>query len=197
MPPESDGATETQVLDLIRSQHQPNESLITRRDFSLAFDPISEPEKSSLHTTGTLEASCFDRTLKLIALDVAPFVRSIVAFDARLAKDRLRLSNLLSQGGSAKGPKTKRMRTTRAAMSALEGGVRSTTRRERYFGPGLNAHLVLRTGGKSWLDAVAVATGTGAETREGSRSRRSSVQISEGSAEFGTGGESGRDELME
>ncbi|PQE08431.1 hypothetical protein CJF30_00005293 [Rutstroemia sp. NJR-2017a BBW] len=195
MSQEFDSTTETQVLNLIRSQHQPNESLITRRDFSLAFDPISEPEKSSLYTTGTLEASCFDRPLNLIALDVAPFVRSIVAFDARLAKDRLRLSNLLSQGGSSKAPKTKRMRTTRAAMSALEGGVRSTTRRERYFGPGLNAHLVMRTGGKSWADAVTATTGTvtGTATREGSR--RSSVQMSEGSTEFGAGVDSGRDEL--
>ncbi|KAM3069528.1 hypothetical protein ACMFMG_005633 [Clarireedia jacksonii] len=190
-PQELDGATETQVFNLIRSQHQPDESIVTRRDFSLAFDPISEPEKSSLYTTGTLEASCFDRTLNLIALDVAPFVRSIVAFDARLQKDRLRLSNLLSQGGNSKGPKTKRMRTTRAAMSALEGGVRSTTRRERYFGQGLNSHLVLRTGGKSWLDAAVAMMET--VTREGSR--RSSVQMSEGSAEMGTAGDSGRDEL--
>ena len=50
------------------------------------------------------------------------------------------------------------MRTTRSAMSALEGGARSTTRRDRYFGPGLNPYFVLRTGVQSWLDAMIAKT---------------------------------------
>ena len=50
------------------------------------------------------------------------------------------------------------MRTTRSAMSALEGGARSTTRRDRYFGPGLNPYFVLRTGMQSWLDAMIAET---------------------------------------
>jgi hypothetical protein len=40
-------------------------------------------------------------------------------------------------------------------MSALEGGARSTTRRDKYFThPGLNPYLVLKTGQKSWQDAL-------------------------------------------
>ncbi|KAI9647095.1 hypothetical protein NHQ30_005097 [Ciborinia camelliae] len=186
--PELDGPTEKNVLNLVRSQSYPDGNIITRRDLSLAFDPISEAEKAYVSTTGNLEPSCFDRTMNLIILDVAPYVRSIVAYDARLQKDRVRLSNLLSQGGSTKAPKTKRMRTTRAAMSALEGGTRSTTRKEKYFSQDINPYLVLKTGSQSWLDA-AVSTTTG--TDEGSR--RSSVQMSDGNMDI----ESGRDELID
>ncbi|KAF7864426.1 hypothetical protein EAF04_006560 [Stromatinia cepivora] len=185
---ELDGPTEKQVQNLIRSQSCPDSNVITRRDLSLAFDPISEAEKAYVWTTGNLEASCFDRTMNLIILDVAPYVRSIVSYDARLQKDRVRLSNLLSQGGSTKAPKTKRMRTTRAAMSALEGGARSTTRKEKYFSQNINPYLVLRTGSQSWLDAVISLT---AGTDEGSR--KSSMQMSDGNMDI----ESGRDELID
>jgi len=58
------------------------------------------------------------------------------------------------------------MRTTRSAMSALEGGARSTTRRDRYFGPGLNPHFVLHTGMQSWTDA-ALAETKGAGSKAG------------------------------
>src|SRR6266566_7956553 len=88
--------------------------------------------------------SVFDGTVRPITIDVAPYVRSIVAYDARLQKQRLKLSNLISEGG--RGPK--RMRTTRAAMSALEGGSRSATRKEKWFSADLNTALVLRTGGE-------------------------------------------------
>lgn len=185
---EFDGATEKQVQNLIRSRSCPDSNAITRRDLSLAFDPISEAEKTHVWSTGNLEASCFDRTMNLIILDVAPYVRSIVSYDARLQKDRVRLSNLLSQGGSTKAPKTKRMRTTRAAMSALEGGARSTTRKEKYFSQDINPYLVLRTGSQSWLDAVISLT---AGTDQGSR--RSSMQMSDGNMDI----ESGRDELID
>ncbi|RAL59874.1 hypothetical protein DID88_000501 [Monilinia fructigena] len=166
---ELDGPTEKQVINLIQSQSSPDVNIITRRDLSLAFDPISEAEKAYVWTTGNLEAS-------------------IVAYDSRLQKDRVRLSNLLSQGGSTKGPKTKRMRTTRAAMSALEGGARSTTRKEKYFSQDINPYLVLRTGSQSWLDAaISITSGTD----EGSR--RSSMQMSDGLVDT----EGGRDELLD
>ena len=78
-----------------------------------------------------------------------------MAYDQRLAKERLGLSNLLSEGGTASGGGSrKRMRTTRAAISALEGGVRSSTRRERYFGNALNGVFVSRTGCGSWVEAL-------------------------------------------
>ncbi|KAH8600497.1 hypothetical protein B0O99DRAFT_610815 [Bisporella sp. PMI_857] len=143
---------EAHINSLIRKKTDITGSPITRRDFSLAFDPISEPEKKHVWSQGSaLELSSFDRSLNLIALDIAPYVRSIVSYDSRLQDERLRLSNLLSEGGK----KGKRMRTTRAAMSALEGGARSTTRKEKYFGaPTLNPYLVLKTGLRSWLEAA-------------------------------------------
>ena len=177
VPTELDGATEAQVLDLIRYQSSTNKSTITRHDFSLAFDPISEPEKSSLSNTGSLEASAFDRNLSLIVTDIAPYVRSIVSYDARLQQDRIRLSNLLSQGGNGRGPK--RMRTTRAAMSALEGGARSTTRREKYFGPDLNPHFVLKTGSQSWLEAISEISEGDGSTKLGQSDKDASSGDSE------------------
>ncbi|KAF3026790.1 hypothetical protein E8E14_014888 [Neopestalotiopsis sp. 37M] len=119
---------------------------ITRRDYSMAFDPIAVSEKSLGQSSGHLDPSVFDRTMKMITLDVAPYVRSIVAYDQRLQAERLLRSNLLSEGGKPK----KRGRSTRAAYSALEGGARSSTRREKYFSADINPHLVMRTGGKGW-----------------------------------------------
>ncbi|KAI9051543.1 hypothetical protein LZ554_004589 [Drepanopeziza brunnea f. sp. 'monogermtubi'] len=149
VPTELDRPSETEVLRLIRDLAiSPNNSL-TRYDFSQAFDPISATEKYIWSTS--LEASTFDRTMTLIVEDLAPYVRSIVAYDARLQEDRLKMSNLLSEGGA--GRRGKRMRTTRAAMSALEGGARVSTRRDRYFTAALNPSFVLKTGMPGWIQA--------------------------------------------
>ncbi|KAF4591411.1 ATPase, AAA family protein [Ophiocordyceps camponoti-floridani] len=121
---------------------------LTRQDLSLAFDPIAAPSKV-LQAASHLEPSVFDRTLRLIVLDVAPWIRGIMAYEARLMRDRAKLSGLLSQGGSLK-----RRRTTRAAYSALEGGERRTTRRERYFGSRLVSRVVMRTGAESFCDVM-------------------------------------------
>ncbi|TVY92339.1 ATPase family AAA domain-containing protein [Lachnellula willkommii] len=150
--PQLDRPGEGDVLRLIKKQAMIPDPALSRSDFSLAFDPISEVERYVLNTSTTLEASSFDRHLAIISIDLAPYIRSIVAYDARLQEERTRMSNLLSEGGR----KGKRMRTTRAAMSALEGGVRSTTRRDRYFGTRLNSQFVLKTGMQSWLDAAIV-----------------------------------------
>ncbi|KAI9870283.1 MAG: hypothetical protein M1830_004442, partial [Pleopsidium flavum] len=83
--------------------------------------------------------------------DLAPYVRSIISYDLRLERERLRLSNLLSQGGRD----GKRIRTTRASLAALEGGSKAHTRRERWLPTGTNATLVLRTGGRDWEDVAA------------------------------------------
>jgi hypothetical protein len=56
-------------------------------------------------------------------------------------------------------------------MSALEGGARSTTRRDKYFThPALNSYLVLKTGPKSWQDALLALN----PPNEAAKSRRSS-----------------------
>lgn len=130
---------------------------------SLAFDPIAASDKPSL--SGHLDPSVFDRTMGIIMLDVAPFVRGIVAADDRRRKERLKLGTLLSEGagpgagvevgagaGLGLGQGVKR-RKTRSAMSALEGGERGRTRGERYFAGDVNGYLVLRTGGE-WQGAV-------------------------------------------
>lgn len=182
-----DRLDETHVLNLIRRQSLCVKSFLSRSDLSIAFDPISEPEKGSLYNSGFLEASAFDRGSALIATDVAPFVRSIVSYDARLQQDRARLSNLLSEGGR----RGKRMRTTRAALSALEGGARSTTRREKYFGPGLNPYFVLKTGMQSWLDAVQTELSDSGATSRSSESIKETLSLSRVESE------SERDELVE
>jgi DNA polymerase III delta prime subunit len=131
-----------------RARHGASNSNICRLDFAHAFDPIAAPEGSL--PAAHLDPSVFDRNLAPIVLDVAPYVRSIVAYEARLARQRLKLSNLVSEGG--RGPK--RMRTTRAALSALEGGARSATRKERWFKADLNSMLVAKTAGTGWEEAV-------------------------------------------
>ncbi|KAL3423253.1 AAA family protein [Phlyctema vagabunda] len=147
--PES--SQEEQALHLIRKKTTTKDTGLVRRELSLAFDPISETDKNPTWGGSSLEACCFDRTMSLIVLDVAPYVRSIVAYDMRLQQDRSRLSNLLSEGGR----QGKRMRTTRSAMSALEGGSRRTTRKDRYFGTKVNPYHVLKTGGDEWQNALA------------------------------------------
>ncbi|GAB7339319.1 hypothetical protein MBLNU457_5968t1 [Dothideomycetes sp. NU457] len=118
---------------------------LSRLDFSAAFDPISEV---AAHTSQfALAYSAFDGPLSTISEDIAPYVRSIVQFDLALEEQRTRLSSLL--GGTEKVT-GKRSRTTRAARSALEGGKRETTRRERWFPKELDLKAVLATGGKEW-----------------------------------------------
>lgn len=157
VPMELGRPDETTIIQLIRKESTSPGQSLTRRDFSAAFDPIAEPEKTPLYTTGQLEASVVDRTMNIIVEDMAPYVRSIVEFDTRLQAERAKLSNLMSEGGGRKG---KRIRTTRAAMSALEGGVRSTTRREKYFGSSLNPYFVMSTGMQSWTDAALAVMST-------------------------------------
>jgi hypothetical protein len=142
--------SEAQVFGQIAAIGCRKDDLIYRQDFSIAFDPIAEPERNAVQGASSLEHSVFDRTTATIAVDVAPYVRSIVAYDAKLQQERARLSNLLSEGGR----QGKRLRTTRSALSALEGGTRKTTRPEKYFRVPINPHLVCRTGLQSWQDAV-------------------------------------------
>jgi len=123
-----------------------NAPVINRMDFAFAFDPIAASD-SGPQPASYLEPSVFDRNMELITLDVAPYVRSIVAYDVRLQRQRLKLSNLVSEGGRAV---PRRMRTTRTAFSALEGGSRSTVRGEKWFKADINPFLVEKTAGAGW-----------------------------------------------
>lgn len=87
--------------------------------------------------------------MKLIVVDVAPFVRGVVAADERRQRERAKVGTLLVSGGGKR-------RRTRAAMSAAEGGERRATRGERYFSGEVNGWLVRRTGGR-WEGALEEA----------------------------------------
>ncbi|KAF7553653.1 hypothetical protein G7046_g7036 [Stylonectria norvegica] len=145
-----DPISERNAVSVLDSSFQSSTTQLSRLDLAVAFDPIAVSEKAT--PSSHLDPSVFDRNLQLIVLDVAPWVRGIVEYDHRLMLERAKLSSLLSEGG-----KRKRMRNTRSAYSALEGGQRSTTRRERYFGGSLTTDFVRRTGGEQWQDAIPVA----------------------------------------
>lgn len=121
---------------------------ITRYDVALAFDPIAVSERQTFAPASYLDPSVFDRTMRMIMLDVAPYVRSIVAHDRRLADERAQRGTLLSEGARP----GKRLRQTRTALSAGEG---AGMRRESYFRAKLNPHLVMRTAGNGWDEAVS------------------------------------------
>jgi DNA polymerase III delta prime subunit len=124
-----------------------NQVKLSRTHYSYALDTLAAPPDTYLfeRTSFNLTPSSFDRTFAIITLDLAPYVRSIVAHEQILESQRIRLSNLLSAGGNGK-----RARTTRASRVALEGGVRETKRRDRWFDDNLNFELVMATAGKEW-----------------------------------------------
>lgn len=128
-------------------------------NITAALEPLASTPISALSTSSGMTLTSLDRPLNIIVADIAPYIRSIAAFDLRLEQERLQLSNMLSAGGS-KG----KLRKTRTARSALEGGRRETTRRERWFrGPAaLNLTAVMDTAGKAWA-------GVGREEVEGLR----------------------------
>ncbi|OHE96577.1 ATPase [Colletotrichum orchidophilum] len=128
----------------------PREEVINRYDMATAFDPIAVSEKAAATVSTSLEPSVFDRTMRMITVEVAPFVRSIISYDHRLMQNRMQRSGLLSEGGRP----GKRMRSTRAAYSALEGVARGNMRKENYFVADISTTLVMRTAGEGWQAAV-------------------------------------------
>ncbi|ELR03125.1 hypothetical protein VC83_05678 [Pseudogymnoascus destructans] len=139
--------TEPQLLTHITQSRSSPPGCISCAHYSLAFDPLGIPEKP-LFPPPYLEASCVDRPMALLATDIAPYVRGIVACDARAARERVKAGNLVSEGERGKRP-----RTTRAAMAALWGGGRRV-RREWWF-EGVGVGEVERTGGDGWGDLVS------------------------------------------
>ncbi len=171
--------SERDMTNLIRNRGDSSQAYapVTRADFSAAFDALAEGPNAPIAQSQGFPASVFDGTFSVVVEDLAPYVRTIVAYDLQLEEERLQLSNLLSQGGR----NGKRMRTTRASRSALEGGNRSNTRRERWFPKQLNAALVLETGGKKWPKVGSergLHAGTDAMELNGSSSSRRSSDTS-------------------
>jgi len=123
------------------------DSTLTRWNFSNAFDILASHSSVSSNTSSPypLTASSFDRPFNIIVEDLAPSVRAIVAHDLRLENQQIRLSNLLSEGGTGK-----RLRTTRASRVAREGGRRESKRRDQWLPKDLKKFLVMATAGKTW-----------------------------------------------
>lgn len=142
-------ATESEyVKSIMASKDKPRqEEALSRLNFAYAMDVLAAPPDNYMpeRTYYNLTPSSFDRNFSIITLDLAPYVRSIVAHEQVLELQRSRISDLLSFGGNAK-----RSRTTRAARTALEGGVRETKRRDRWFDNHLNFELVMATAGQGW-----------------------------------------------
>ncbi len=126
---------------------------LQRPDFSAAFQPISEVSGlgAGASASGVLHASDFDRALRLVAEDLAPYARMILRSDQRVEEERRRLNELAAEGGRG----GKRVRTTRASRSALEGADRSRMRRDRWFDCPIDPSLVFSTGSEAWLRAAS------------------------------------------
>lgn len=185
--PVLDGPSEASVISKIRQTAIKSftGAPLTRDDFSDAFDILAASDKPPA-ASGYLDPSIFDGTLRHIAVDVAPYIRGIVAYESELQKQRLKLSNLLSQGG------TKRTRNTRASHAALEGGSRSTTRAERWFKSELNGMLVMRTAGNGWADALK-GTGSVAGSVSAAKTVRGRKMVIDDGEDDEAGGSSGMD----
>ncbi|CAI6341068.1 unnamed protein product [Periconia digitata] len=135
---------------------------LAREDFSVAFDILGyQPDATpAVNATYNLLASSLDRQFRVVVEDIAPYIRSIVSYETFLDAQRVRLGNLLSEGGQG----TKRSRTTRAARTALEGGERRSKRKDRWFSEDLDRVLVMHTGSETWLGLGLAVTAEGTET---------------------------------
>lgn len=128
-----------------RTQQAPKKMTVSQ--FHSTFEPIME-NVETFYTPSGRQAPSFENGIAAISEDLAPYIRSIIAFDLRLERRRIELSGLLSQGQG------KRMRKTRASRAALEGGSKENIRKERWFPCKLNPARVLDTGGKGWQDLL-------------------------------------------
>lgn len=114
---------------------------VTPQSLEIAFAAIKAPTISVLGSPTSA-----------IVTDVAPYIRSITAFDLRLEDQRRQLETASS--AAKDGGYGKLVRKTRASRAALEGGAKATTRRERWFPAPLDFGLVERTGSSGWIEAA-------------------------------------------
>ncbi|GAB7347224.1 hypothetical protein MBLNU459_g3327t1 [Dothideomycetes sp. NU459] len=134
---------------------------LSRADFSTALDPLAAAPTNSLYAAAGLTYSALDGAFGPIATDIAPYVRSITAYD--LARE--------TQRTQMHGPEgTKKARTTRAARSALEGGLRRLTRREKWWDADVDTKAILDTGGDWPRHAFVNAEGNAGLDDVGSKS---------------------------
>lgn len=132
--PGRSSVSKTDLMSTIRRVR--SRQSISASRFVSAFEGVTDDVRTFPPPTGRTAPSV-DSATQSLAVDVAPYVRAIVAFDLRLEEQRSQLA-----GGS----QGKRSRTTRAARAALEGGSKESTRRERWFPKELDFDSVLQTG---------------------------------------------------
>ena len=113
---------------------------LTKDDLLSALEPMTIEKPTFPPALGRLAPS-LEGPMSPIATDIAPYVRSIVAFDQRLELQREAMA------GDLQG---KKVRKTRAARAALEGGSKANTRRERWFPETTDYEKVMKTAGKGW-----------------------------------------------
>lgn len=123
-----------------------------RSSFFACLQPLDIEKPVFPPSQGRLAPS-LDLPRSVIATDVAPYVRSICAFDQRLEQER---DDLFSSQG-------KKTRMTKAARAAAEGGDKANTRRERWFASNLDLRAVLETGNNwpQWFAQTTMRDGTG------------------------------------
>jgi len=147
---------------ILLSKNKPGHDALTRADFASALDILASPPDSPLpeRTSYHLNLSSFDRTFNIITLDLAPYVRSIVAHEQALEAKRACISKIQDQG---QGQVAKRSRTTRVARTALEGGLRERKRRDRWFKGDLEYERIMSTAGRDWAGMGWRGEGGGGE----------------------------------
>ncbi|EFW19566.1 hypothetical protein D8B26_007776 [Coccidioides posadasii str. Silveira] len=136
---------EQDIMEHILQNATPQSSTVMKPSmFEMAFGPILDV--SAYSTQAYHRPLSFEHGMPVMAEDVAPYIRFIIASELRIEQQRLQLTGLLSQPGN----EPKRMRTTRASRAAFEGGDKATTRRERWFPGRVVPARVMATGGLGW-----------------------------------------------
>ncbi|KIW97910.1 uncharacterized protein Z519_01494 [Cladophialophora bantiana CBS 173.52] len=151
---------------------QLNESRLVQSTICEAFEPLLEESRLGLPSAPGRKAPSLDNHSAIsLVTEVAPYIRYIVSHDQRLEQVRNELHGMSQHG-------TKRQRRTRAARAALEGGNKSTVRRDRWFPEELDWHAVMRTGNE-WPQAKHADTWDGSAASTPSSSTRMEVEAAE------------------
>ncbi|OAP65764.1 hypothetical protein AYL99_01736 [Fonsecaea erecta] len=138
-----------------------NESQLYPSSICGAFEPLLEESRIGLPSSPGRKAPTLDNPSAIsLVTEVAPYIRYIVSYDQRLEQLRSELHGTSQHGA-------KRQRRTRVARAALEGGNKSTVRRDKWFPEDLDWSAVMRTGNE-WpqardvdiLDSLAAQTPT-------------------------------------
>ncbi|KAJ5770184.1 uncharacterized protein N7511_002235 [Penicillium nucicola] len=132
------------VGKLVRSGQPQITPPSTLPQFQRIFETIMRPSYAMLGPTRP--APSFENGLAAITEDLAPYIRGIMVFDGRLHQYRQQLYELTAQQHRGE----KRSRTTRASRAALEGGDKSSTRKERWFANEAPYYQIQATAGPGW-----------------------------------------------